>query len=327
MRVLACEFVTGGGCAGGPLRASLVPKGDLMLRALVDDLTAVPGVRAVATRDARLPADLPAEIVTVPEDADAWEAWEVAIACVDAVWPVAPETGGLLARLTDLVLSSGRTLLGSRPEAIRTASSKAATARVLAAAGLAVTATVPLLRALADGPPPSETGWVVKPDDGAGAERTAVVRDAARLAEIEDGDGLVVQPFVVGEAASISLLCKDGQAMILACNAQHVEEDADRLRYRGGVVGGREERRTAYAPVAGGVAAAMPGLFGIVGVDLVDGPDGPVAIEVNPRPCVPYAGLRRAIGMNPAELLLALLERDLDDLPRPTAIRPVRLSL
>jgi tyramine---L-glutamate ligase len=120
----------------------------------------------------------------------------------------------------------------------------------------------------------------------------------------------VVQPHLPGAAASLSLLCRDGRARLLSCNRQAVRREGGWLRYRGGVVGGAEERRAAYEPLAAGVAAALPGLWGHVGVDLVDDGERPVVIEVNPRLCLPYAGLRSRLGTNPAGLVLALLDGD-----------------
>jgi len=50
----------------------------------------------------------------------------------------------------------------------------------------------------------------------------------------------------------------------------------------------------------------MPGLWGLCGVDFVETGAGPVVIEVNPRLTTSYAGLHRAIGINPAHLVLEL---------------------
>jgi hypothetical protein len=66
LRVFVCEFVTGGGFIDTELPGGLHREGDMMLRALVKDLSDVPGVSVVVTRDRRLPAcELPAEIRTI----------------------------------------------------------------------------------------------------------------------------------------------------------------------------------------------------------------------------------------------------------------------
>jgi predicted ATP-grasp superfamily ATP-dependent carboligase len=297
------------------LPASLAREGDMMLRALVKDLADMPDITVVLTRDGRLPvADLPAEIHRIDAGRDPWSSWPALIERADAVWPIAPETDGILERLSRLVLDRGKILLGSSPAAVRLTTSKRQTAEHLAAHGIAVAPTAPLAAALVDGAPPSPTGWVVKPDDGAGAEDTLLFRSRAAFqrwaAARPDAARFVVQPYLAGAAASLSLLCRDGQATLLSCNSQDVRLDGDRFRYHGGSVGGREDRRAAYEPLAARIAAAVPELWGYVGVDLVESPAGPVVLEINPRLTTSYVGLRRALGVNPAGLVLQLLARD-----------------
>ncbi|MBX6323314.1 MAG: hypothetical protein IRY94_15930, partial [Rhodospirillaceae bacterium] len=135
MRVFVCEFVTGGGFVDLP--SGLCREGDMMLRALVKDLAALPGVAVVAARDRRLPDPaLPARVAWLDPGCEPWHAWAAHVAEADAVWPIAPETDGVLERLSALVRAAGRVLLGSTPEAVRVAASKRATAELLAAQGL-----------------------------------------------------------------------------------------------------------------------------------------------------------------------------------------------
>jgi len=82
-----------------------------------------------------------------------------------------------------------------------------------------------------------------------------------------------------------------------------------------------------YQQIASAVAAAIPGLWGYVGVDLIEGPDGPVVLEINPRLTTSYAGLRDAVGVNPAGLVLDLLKRQIPDIQRPLQVTPQRIDL
>jgi predicted ATP-grasp superfamily ATP-dependent carboligase len=143
-----------------------------------------------------------------------------------------------------------------------------------------------------------------------------------------DRDALVVQPYLPGQAASLSLLCSTGRAMVLSCNLQDVRLDDGQFHYRGGTVGGAEERRAAYMPIADAVAAAIPGLWGYVGVDLIDTAGGPVVLEINPRLTTSYAGLGDALGGNPAALVLQLLTREIAEIavPRPPRRHRVRVD-
>jgi predicted ATP-grasp superfamily ATP-dependent carboligase len=327
LRVFVCEFVTGGGFAGAPLPESLRREGDMMLQALVKDLAELPQIELVAARDGRLPdPGLPCTLVRIGESEDPWAAWRRIMADADAAWPIAPETDGILERLSALVLDDGRRLLGSRPAAIRLAASKRRTAVQLATQSIAAVSTLPLLSALAGGLPPSKAGWVVKPDDGAGAEDTLLFRNTADVgswaASRRDIARFSIQPYLPGAPASLSLLCCDGQAALLSCNSQDVRIESGRFHYHGGVVGGAEDRRAVYEPLAARIAAVLPDLWGYAGIDLVETSEGPVVIEINPRLTTSYVGLRRALGANPAALVMQLLERELSAIVIPLPVQP-----
>lgn len=311
MRLLVCEFVTGGGLAGCELPDGLRREGDMMLRALVKDLTDLPQLSVSAARDWRLPPlDGAVEHRWIAAGDDPWTVWRRCIAEADAVLPVAPETGGALERLTALVLQQERVLLGSRPDAVRRAASKLLTCRSLTEFGIAAVPTWPLRSALEDAALNEHGGLVAKPDDGAGSEDTFLLGGAAALgswvAGRNDVDRFVVQPYLAGPAVSLSLLCADGRAAVLSCNGQDMRLDGERFRYHGGIVGGREDLRSLCEPIAAGIAAAFPGLWGLVGADLVETSQGLVVLEVNPRVTTSYAGLRHALGRNPAKLLVGL---------------------
>jgi len=313
VRIFVFEYVTGGGMLAESPPPSLVDEGDLMLRALVEDLAAVPGVELVVTRDARLerPPPLPAEVVSLDGPGDFPAAWARCVGEADAVWPVAPESGGVLERIGRTVQAAGRLLLGCRPEAVGVAASKLATVRTLAARGVPVVPTHPL-----EGPLPAHDGcWVVKPDDGAGCLGARIVGGAAALeawlATLSGSERarLVAQPFVPGTPASLCVLARDGAARLLSVNLQRVALVNEGFALLGCVVNGLEEGGDpVYAALAEAVAAALPGLWGCFGVDLVVTPHGPRVLEVNPRLTTSYAGLHRALGENPAALVLDLLD-------------------
>lgn len=332
MRLLICEYVTGGGFLGQPLPASLAREGDMMLAALVKDVAALGGIEILSVRDGRLSeADLPADFHVLNERDDPWRAWRHAIETVDAVWPIAPESGGALTRLSELVLAAGRLLIGSPPHAVKQATSKLATAQCLAASGIATVPTVSAGRPLRPELPTAPDGWVVKPDDGASAESTRLFRgrdDMERWLEgVPERDNFVMQPYLPGVAASLSVLCQSGRARLLSCNRQEVAIDDGAFRFRGSIVGGLEQRRPLLEPIAAAVAAAMPDLWGYVGIDFIDSAAGPIVLEVNPRLTTSYVGLRSALRMNPARLVFGLLERDLNGIEWPLRVGAERVDV
>jgi predicted ATP-grasp superfamily ATP-dependent carboligase len=321
------EHITGGGCLDGPLPRALLAEASLMVRALLRDLAAVPGIELVTLRDWRLPPpSLPVECRLARDPAQWSAAFEEAVCSTDATWPIAPETGGVLLSLTERVLRAGRGLLGSRPDAVRVAASKHATACRLAAAGIA---TIPTFIGTA----PADiaaAGWVAKPDDGCGCEDTylfAALPGARAWVERQCAAGrFVLQPFVPGEAASLSILAAEGRAWLLSVNHQRIERRDAALRFTGTIVNAIADPDRRYQRLAERICAALPGLWGHFGVDLVLTDSGPVVVEINPRLTTSYAGLHDAIGVNPAALVLRLLNGDHCDLTDVAPGRPVAVD-
>lgn len=317
MRILAYEHFTALGDAAPP---SLRREGGAMLRALAADLSRAGHDVAVAPgpsggRTDRLRLAGPADGGT-PGSVRSFRA---AVRKVDAVWIVAPETGGRLEGLTRAALDEGATVLGSSPPAIRTAGSKWRTARVLERAGVPV---VPTLRVPPDvARSNGGTDWrfplVLKPDDGVGCEGVELIHGEEELGRVRRSAAgrshRLIQPRLRGVAASVAVLVGPGVALPLAVASQRVRIGAT-FRYSGGEV-------PIESPLAGRARAlavqacrAIPGLAGYVGVDLILTREGPVVVEVNPRLTTSYLGLRAATRTNlAAAAMRALAGR----LPRP----------
>ena len=320
------EFASGGGFAGHPLVAGLSREGDLMLRTLLDELSLLPGIQILTSRDPRLPA-LPRTDTIVPAPGeDCFALYARGVAACDAAWPTAPETDGVLERLATETLRQGRTLLGCRPDAVHVAGSKRATATVLRNARVPVVPTL----ALADAFPPLQGPWVVKPDDGAGCEDTLVVPDAPAARErLQEAPGrLVAQPWIAGIPMSLSLLCAEGRAMLLACNVQHACIVEGAVTVEGITVNAVPDAEGRYAHLAARVAAALPGLWGYVGLDFVLTERGPVVLEINPRLTTSCCALQEARGIGVAAMVLDLLRSSLlDAMPVAGEGVPVRIGL
>ncbi|MGE5759727.1 MAG: ATP-grasp domain-containing protein [Gemmatimonadota bacterium] len=317
MKIFVYEFFSGGGLAGRPLPPSLAGEGDLMVRALLRDLAELRDVELLASRDARLPALAGLETLAPLPGEDAFTLYARGVAAADAAWPTAPETDRTLERLAQATIAAGRVLLGCRPHAVRLAGSKRATAERLGQAGIAVVPTF----AATDEVPPLPGRWVVKPDDGAGCDEAVVLpgRQAAMERMAEAPGRLVAQPWIDGPALSLSLLCAEGSARLLSCNRQRVRVADGRLALEGITVNAVPDVTGELAALGGRIAAAIPDLWGYVGVDLVATAGGPVVLEINPRLTTSYCGLRPALRVNAAELVLGLLRPDRADDWRPPA--------
>src|SRR5690606_23618115 len=312
LRILVHEFVSGGGLSGRPLPPTLAREGAAMLGALLADLAAVPGLEIVATTDPRTRLRVPpgVEAVPLPPTRPAATLRRL-IRAADAVWLIAPETDGILARLAARVEAEGRPLLGPSAAAIRAAADKAALRRRLAAAGVAGPPARTLPRAADPRAMAADIEYpvVVKPARGAGCGGVGLARDAAEfaravaLARAAGAGRLLAQPFLPGAAASVSLIGDGSRAFALAVNAQHVPVGLP-FAYDGGATPLEHPRAARAVECALAAYRALPGLVGYVGIDLVVSDAGPVVTDVNPRLTTAYLGVRAALDVNIAALAL-----------------------
>ncbi|HEX6986142.1 MAG TPA: ATP-grasp domain-containing protein, partial [Planctomycetaceae bacterium] len=230
-------------------------------------------------------------------------------AAADATLVIAPEFDGLLEARSRLVAACGGRSVGPTPGAIALCGDKLALARHLGENGVPTIETQPCdFAALDDSLETRPEGFVVKPRHGAGSVDTFRVTNRAELAEAAAAfgsevalDSVIVQPFVPGIPLSVAgIVSSRGIELWPVCRQRIV--GGSRLHYAGGSAPARTGRDDAVADLARRTLAAVPGLFGYVGVDLLL-PDGgePVVVEINPRLTSSYHGYRRLAMHNLAE--------------------------
>jgi len=303
--VFVYEFLSGGGARDGGA-GELLAAGRAMRDAIVADLLALENVSitcATIGDDRRLEA---ARLAWCEprDDESAIDFVRSQAEHHDRAWIIAPETGGVLGALCSAV--DRRCWLGCDRAAIDVASSKRATSMRLAAAGIAATRPWSPIESA----PPDARAWVVKPDDGAGATATRLHRSFSAASDDlkQRAAPAVLEPWIEGEALSLSLLCAHNHAELVSINRQHIGVDEQgRVSFDGASInqialaGGRGGR---LSQLAHDIAVAIPGLRGYVGIDLVWSAGGPVVIEVNPRVTCAYVGLSTELGRNLAGEIL-----------------------
>ena len=331
MRVLVHEFVSGGGYAGRGVPSSLVREGAAIRSALIDDLAAIGQHDIVTTADDRFPlvARTGVEVVTVRAGRSPLP--DALIASADAVWLIAPEIDRCLERLSARVDRNHRRLLGSGTAAIRRASDKADLARRLALHDVPHPETRVVASASEASTQAREIGYpiVIKPGRGAGCLGVCLARSdrdlaaAFRAANRANGSGsrLLLQRYVRGTPASVSLISNGRRAVALCVNAQSVRASRP-FSYHGGCTPLVHSLASRAIDVAVRACAAVGGLRGWVGVDLVLTESEAVVIEVNPRLTTAYLGVRSAVrgtagdGANLAALAIAACAGSLPAPPR-----------
>jgi predicted ATP-grasp superfamily ATP-dependent carboligase len=298
-----------------------------MRDALLRDLSELQELKVITTYDTRLPLPQHAnQTIAINHHDSVWQVWEHCMANADAIWPIAPETGGVLSRLTELASRQHKALFGCPLAAVNLAASKHATCQALRAAGIS---TVPTYL-LADWPQNSTNAWVAKPDDGAGCKGSGYFESSAALLDwMKQGRETthIIQPYQQGIPASVSMLCKHGQAWLLSCNRQKITPQSGKFIYTGSVLNGMAEHWKNFEAVARQIADAIPGLAGYVGVDLIVDGDRIHVLEINPRLTTSYAGLHEAMGCNPARLVMDLLYNEGFQFPQEISRNIVEITL
>jgi predicted ATP-grasp superfamily ATP-dependent carboligase len=306
--LFVCEFITGGGLLGEDLPESLATEGALMRDALLSDLSELKSWQIISTLDSRLGSLVDhTECCKIYPEEDAWEIWRHCMATADAVWAIAPESNGVLLRMAAMAQSSQAQWLGPGLNAIEIATDKHQMARVLADAKLPIIPTF-----FYDEWMPDDGLWLVKPNDGAGCEATFVLNTAHAVKAWFSEDATrklshIIQPYMTGVPASVSVLGLKEQVVVLSCNLQTIRLQDGQLHYSGGVINGAADYWQALTNLVQQIKAVIPDLQGYFGVDVLLGSsntDVPIIVEINPRLTTSYVYLRDALGCNPAQLVL-----------------------
>lgn len=305
MRVFIFEYLTGGGLLSQNASPSMLAEGEVMAQALIRDLLAIPGIGVILLRDHRAAvchalSDPRVEEIRVSSEPQFRSAWRAALDRCDAVWVIAPETDGILEGLCREAETSGTPSLACPAPAVQLLADKEQTVRRLAAYGIRTVPTSPASAVRDLHPFPV----VVKPVDGAGCSGSRILRSAdewSRWARHEDLQRQIVQPLLVGEALSLSVLFDHARSTLISCNRQHVRVADHRFVLDACTVNILTQRRPEFEGLAQRIAEAVPELWGYAGIDLIDREQGAAVLEINPRLTTSYAGLHQALGVNPAQ--------------------------
>ncbi|MFQ5520694.1 MAG: ATP-grasp domain-containing protein [Candidatus Methylomirabilia bacterium] len=297
-----------------------------MLRAILEDFQGLGRHEIRSTLDVRLRASVPSGLPVTIIGRDRYpEIFAASVAWAEAVLLIAPETDGVLARLSAQVENVAKRLLGSTSTAVAAAADKATTHSCFRASGIP-TARISVISF--DDEPIRQVATfgypaVVKPIDGAGCEGVSVIRRQAdvsralrRLRKTTRRRTFLIQEYIAGIPASLSCLSDGTRVLPLTLNTQYIHSGSG-LRYRGGTIHIQHSSRSAAFEMVRDLQKALPGLRGYFGIDLVLTRSGPVFIEVNPRLTTSYVGLRRAFSVNLAEALLESALGQLPILPKP----------
>lgn len=308
MKVFLAEYVCGGGFGTAPIDRiddSLRLEGAAMAAALAEDLAKVAEV--VMPIDVRLRPCLPAcEEHPMHAEESLWGQWAKAAAGCDAAIIIAPEKGGILAKAVGMLRAAGVDVRASTGDFLRVASDKLQMARAMHTAGVPHPATLLPNDAKSRARLRKAGQIIVKPRDGCGTESIRLYDDLDSAMKLV-GENDLVQGYVPGMPASVSVIVEGGEMVILPAVSQDIAiRNCAYLGGRGPLPNDQQRRAASLAQCA--IAAMPPHARGFIGLDLVlaDDPSQDVVIEINPRLTTSYVGLRRMVSGNLAARLLGL---------------------
>ncbi len=284
-----------------------------MLQALLTELKCLADIHLCVPLDTRCdkPALLSAdELVCVDAGQDIFTLLPDLLATVDLFWPIAPESENILQKLSEIAVAANVEVLLSDNATLAVCADKYATYQRLKKYQIPVVET----RLLSDGCAGMTGDIVVKIADGVGC-LDSFVTSAAQLpvavAKLTKPDNYLLQPFINGQAASLSCLFKRGRAWLLAYNHQQIVLKQGCFSLQACLVNVQSDHLDLYKNLINNIAAALPGLWGYIGIDIIQTQaQGPLVLEINPRLTSSYVGIHPATGINVAEQVLGLRHSD-----------------
>ena len=317
MKILVFEYITGGGFNKQELPNSLIGEGSLMLNALLDNLIQLKQTRLnyleiTAMLDWRLDGSLGMagiNIVLIRSELDISIEFARSVSQADLVWPIAPESDGILQSLCQTVETLDKVLLTSPATAVAIASDKFKTYELLVRHHIAAVPTRKLSDSSLDSFKEGDQ-WMVKPVDGVGCADSLVITDPQDFQQMIARKGAyIIQPHLQGAKISLSCLFKQGRGWLVCANLQHFEFIC-RQYHLVDIVVNYHPDLARYQPLVAKIALALPDLWGYVGIDLIASPGCTWVLEINPRLTTSFVGIYAALGVNIAEAILLLLQGD-----------------
>jgi predicted ATP-grasp superfamily ATP-dependent carboligase len=278
-----------------------------MRRAIANDFACMKDAAAVVvTLDASLPEDPGPWTVARIADGDHDCRLSELAQTVDFTVVIAPETRGVLARLTQRLAEVGARMLGSTVQAIEVTGDKARLATWMRAVGIDTPPVQTIIPSVGL-PRSAHYPAVLKPIDGAGCDLTFYLPEAGSIPEAARVlPAALLQPFVPGSPMSASFLVgRDGRTWLIGIGSQRIAIQDGRFEYLGGTI---PALCPGALPQLQAAVHAIPGLRGFVGVDFIWQPARGWAtiLDINPRPTTSIVGLCRLLP--PGQLARAWLE-------------------
>jgi predicted ATP-grasp superfamily ATP-dependent carboligase len=327
MRVLVYEHVSGGGFAEDILDPSFAAQGFAMLFTIIRALKKE-GHTVLVTRDSRLNAKLlPSDIECLEVvDSSSWsETLRSACEKADLGITIAPEDDFILEKVIAIMRSTGLNIIGPDPNVARLCSNKVLFNIFLAKKSFETPKTTwgtpyELINKADTIAYPA----VIKPVASSGASRNRIIRSSEDIHILFDAQEaeqkqkqFVIQEYIPGIDASVSLMVCEDTIQVLSINRQYVSLGGPTKTsgYHGGECPIKHPSAEKAGIIAQEIAESIGSLQGYVGIDFVLQEKRALPIEINPRLTVSAVGVARVRGLSALANIVKCIEGSIPDPP------------
>jgi predicted ATP-grasp superfamily ATP-dependent carboligase len=242
--------------------------------------------------------------VELEEDLISW--LDANIATYDTCLLIAPEEDFILYKLTELIEKKNVEVIGSSSKAVVVCSDKFKTYEALKDKVNIIKTEKVFFNEIEEYKPFSGKK-VVKPADGVSCSGINIVSSLDELKKAANSiktnlPYFIVQDFIEGTSASVSLLCNGKEAIPLSLNLQDIQFNNNEINYNGGEVPFEHELSLEAKNAAKKAVESINGLKGYVGVDVIL-EDTVYIVEINSRVTTPYVVLKNILDFNLGEAI------------------------
>lgn len=308
MRVFLYEHVSGGGMSTEDIPPSFAAQGFAMLNAMARSLNHM-GHDVLLSYDNRIdPKFLPG--AKQAESVHNQESWIRALKTLsdnaDLGVIIAPEDDGILVDVLQRVRNRGLEIVSPDTETVAYCSDKITSAGLFEELSLPVPRMVfGTVNDVLNEYQELKFPLVMKPAISSGATCMFVANDIGSLLQIAHRPEIegklasfILQEYVDGVHASVSLLTCDGKSHVLSVNRQNISIGASETNpgYHGGESPFDHPAARRAAVYARKIVSSISNLRGYIGIDFVLKGEEAYPMEINPRLTVSALGLERTMG-------------------------------
>ena len=300
MKILILEYIT----AMGIDDPSIWSEGQAMLNGFLDDFKDK-NVDYLISSNQSISCNNPCNPVKLEGELMDW--LDKNISNYDSCLVIAPEEDFILYNIINFIEKKGIKIIGSSSDAVMTCSDKFLMYESLKDK-VPIIGTEKVFFKDVNSYKPFNDKRILKPADGVSCSGVHIVssndemKKAASLIETNI-PYFVIQNFIEGTSASVSLISNGKEAVPLSLNLQDINFSDSGINYNGGQVPLNHKLADEAKKVAKKAVESIDGLKGYVGVDMILG-DKVHLVEINSRITTPYVALRNLLNFNLGDAIL-----------------------